>query len=784
MLVDTSRQCSASFVLRQFTLGGTVNGLSSGTLVLQLDSDSSPTTQTKSLTANGAYSFDTALDFGSHYEVSVQTQPAGLICTLAHAAGTLGAANVSNIAVHCSASTLTVSASVEDGLGTVTPETQEIASGGAATVTLSPVQDWEIDNISGTCAAGSLDGNVYTSGAITAPCTIEATFVTLPGHGLICRVAVDGVASNDGSSWSAAKDLHGALADPLCGELWLKQGVYRPSTSDRNLSFVVSHELKLYGGFDGSEVLRSQRNAREHRVILSGDVGSDDTNTDGNFIAETTADRVGNNSYHVLYLVGPGGTSITRATLIDGITITAAYAYDFSASYKNYGAGVYCHAADPESVCSPTLVDVEFHGNRASFDGGAMFNYANGADSISSPRLTRVLFSGNTAGNGGAMYNAATAQNNDSSEGGVNHSSPILTDVRFVNNSAFSSGAAMYNAASNDYSHCKPELNRVSFSNNIATTSGKGGAMANFAAGNQALLHVVLNQVTFSGNSARSGGAIHNDVFPYPLTLRMDLNHVTFVDNHSTLEGGALYSDDAQSASTTVEHHWNHVIAWGNTSGSQAAQASLSGSSLSVSNSIIEGGCVTGTGIQTSNGGVLDCGTGNGSGDPLLGPLQDNGGFSQTHEPGVGSSAIDSGDNASCGATDQRGVSRPLDGDANGSVICDIGAVEVAPDWSLNVTVNGTGSGSVSADVVPTPSSGSILDCGTGGSCSATYLQDSRVTLLATPANGGSVFAGWGGDCSPAGTSPTVQVLMQTHRNCSAAFQVNPQTTIFQNGFE
>lgn len=63
VLVDTSRQCSASFVLRQFTLGGTVNGLSSGTLVLQLDSDSSPTTQTKSLTANGAYSFDTAFCF-------------------------------------------------------------------------------------------------------------------------------------------------------------------------------------------------------------------------------------------------------------------------------------------------------------------------------------------------------------------------------------------------------------------------------------------------------------------------------------------------------------------------------------------------------------------------------------------------------------------------------------------------------------------------------------------------------------------------------------------------
>ncbi len=191
-----------------------------------------------------------------------------------------------------------------------------------------------------------------------------------------------------------------------------------------------------------------------------------------------------------------------------------------------------------------------------------------------------------------------------------------------------------------------------------------------------------------------------------------------------------------------------------------------------------------GAAISTIFGSVLSCGDGNGGNDPLLGVLQDNGGFTFTDEPGVGSSAIDSGDNASCGATDQRGVSRPLDGDANGSVICDIGAVEVAPDWSLNVTVNGTGSGSVSADVVPTPSSGSILDCGDGGTCSASYLQDSRVTLLATPANGGSVFAGWGGDCSPAGTSPTTQVLMQTHRNCSASFQVNPQTTIFQNGFE
>jgi CSLREA domain-containing protein len=63
--------------------------------------------------------------------------------------------------------------------------------------------------------------------------------------------------------------------------------------------------------------------------------------------------------------------------------------------------------------------------------------------------------------------------------------------------------------------------------------------------------------------------------------------------------------------------------------------------------------------------------------DPLLGILQDNGGPTFTHALLKGSPAIDQG--GTCTADDQRGISRPQDGDTNGSLICDIGAFEYEP---------------------------------------------------------------------------------------------------------
>jgi hypothetical protein len=67
----------------------------------------------------------------------------------------------------------------------------------------------------------------------------------------------------------------------------------------------------------------------------------------------------------------------------------------------------------------------------------------------------------------------------------------------------------------------------------------------------------------------------------------------------------------------------------------------------------------------------------------ILGPLQNNGGPTQTHALVAGSPAIDAGDPSGCrdnsGAllqTDQRGFPRNVDGNSDGAARCDIGAVE------------------------------------------------------------------------------------------------------------
>lgn len=61
--------------------------------------------------------------------------------------------------------------------------------------------------------------------------------------------------------------------------------------------------------------------------------------------------------------------------------------------------------------------------------------------------------------------------------------------------------------------------------------------------------------------------------------------------------------------------------------------------------------------------------------DPLLGPLQFNGGPTPTHALPANCAAVDAADNNTCRSTDQRGFPRPTNG--AGTTRCDIGAFEL-----------------------------------------------------------------------------------------------------------
>jgi len=80
------------------TIGGSVSGLTGTGLVL---SDNGG--DFLSVTANGSFTFPTALNEGDSYLVKVQTQPTGQTCIVSNSFGTVATSNITNIGVTCTA---------------------------------------------------------------------------------------------------------------------------------------------------------------------------------------------------------------------------------------------------------------------------------------------------------------------------------------------------------------------------------------------------------------------------------------------------------------------------------------------------------------------------------------------------------------------------------------------------------------------------------------------------------------------------------------------------------
>ncbi|MDA8886784.1 right-handed parallel beta-helix repeat-containing protein, partial [Bacteroidia bacterium] len=99
--------------------------------------------------------------------------------------------------------------------------------------------------------------------------TLSFCFIVYNSQATTYYVKTGGNNSSAGTSWSTAKaDLQYAinLAVNTGDEVWIAAGTYKPthlpstggtSTSSRDLSFYLDEDIKIYGGFAGTETALS-----------------------------------------------------------------------------------------------------------------------------------------------------------------------------------------------------------------------------------------------------------------------------------------------------------------------------------------------------------------------------------------------------------------------------------------------------------------------------------------------------------------------------------------------
>jgi hypothetical protein len=304
------------------------------------------------------------------------------------------------------------------------------------------------------------------------------------------------------------------------------------------------------------------------------------------------------------------------------------------------------HVAAEGDLALNDLNIVNGQGVPLGLGGGGIFNRRGKV------RLSTCAVRSNIASAGGGIVNhrgTVTLVNSIISDneaitgsgGGISNAdgTVTLTNSTVSDNIANGDGGGIYNIGFGNVSTV--ELSNSTLNDNSA--NGNGGGIFNVGT-----LDVVgtieLTNSTISGNTAGNGGGIYNGT---PGILR--LTNSTISSNRAGVQGGGIFNQSVGTVTLT-----NTLVA-GQFSG---------------------GDC---SGLITSNGHNLDsdgtCNLNPTIGDlprtnPLLGPLQDNGGPTETHGLFASSPAIDAIPAGLCPATDQRGVPRPQ---GKG---CDIGAFE------------------------------------------------------------------------------------------------------------
>jgi hypothetical protein len=200
-----------------------------------------------------------------------------------------------------------------------------------------------------------------------------------------------------------------------------------------------------------------------------------------------------------------------------------------------------------------------------------------------------------------------------------------ITNSTLSGNTTEESGAAVFNGGAPS-GHADLKITNSTISGNSAVENG-GGI---YNAGNAGQASLDVENSTLSGNSAQlSGGGIYN-YGPFGIAT-VQIRDVTFFGNVAQFSGGSIYNFEHVGVGQVTIDLGNTIFRAGAVGGNisnDLGTVTSEGYNLSSDDA---GGFLTGPGDQIST-------------DPMLGPLQDNGGPTLTHALLPSSPAIDAGD--------------------------------------------------------------------------------------------------------------------------------------------
>lgn len=334
-------------------------------------------------------------------------------------------------------------------------------------------------------------------------------------------------------------------------------------------------------------------------------------------------------------IVGPGasvvdvdGDNLQIVSIPSSSTTVSISGLEFSGGGDPSTGGAISNAG------TLTVSDSLFADNHAGGDDSAAPSYGGAIDSSGTLTVSDSTFTDNAAGGAGA---SDTTTGTGAGLGGAIYidSSGFLrvTGSTFTSNTAGGAGGG-----------------------GIDSGAGGGGAIASDTNSSLTVTDSTLTANTAGGSAG--GGSFSGQGAGGALILGSGAT--------ATLEGDTIDGNTVGSAPSSL------AAGFENQGTASFVGTIVSGNTGGFGNCFEQGGTITSRDSLEGPAGQTTCGFDLPSADPLLGPLADNGGPTDTQAPGQGSPAIGVGGPGTCPSTDQRGAPRPSSG-------CDIGAYELEP---------------------------------------------------------------------------------------------------------